>query len=66
MSNTVPAWGTAIGGDMGAALSGKIWDIKASAADNNWIDICLHTPTGRLVAVAYSGIGNRVMTSGGW
>lgn len=48
------------------AFGGKIWDIQASAADNTWRSICLHTPTGRLVAVAESGTGNRVMTSGGW
>lgn len=48
------------------ALDGKIWDTRASAADNGWRSICLHTPTGRLVAVADGGTGNRVMTSGGW
>ena len=43
--------------------SGSIWQTRTSAADNGWFSICLHTPTGRLVAVAYSGTGNRVMTS---
>ena len=43
--------------------SGTTWVTRVSAADNDWISVCLHTPTGRLVAVAYSGTGNRVMTS---
>ena len=42
---------------------GTIWQTRTSAADNSWRSICLHTPTGRLVAVAASGTGNRVMTS---
>ena len=43
--------------------AGTTWQIRVSAADNNWLSVCLHTPTGRLVAVANSGTGNRVMTS---
>ena len=42
---------------------GITWVSRVSAADNGWVSICLHTPTGRLVAVADSGTGNRVMTS---
>ena len=44
-------------------LSGSVWQARTSAADNSWRSVCLHTPTGRLVAVAASGPGNRVMTS---
>ena len=43
--------------------SGTTWVAMVSAADNSWRFICLHTPTGRLVAVSYSGTGNCVMTS---
>ena len=43
--------------------SGSAWQTRTSAADNGWYSICLHTPTGRLVAVANTGTGNRVMTS---
>ena len=43
--------------------SGTTWVARVSAADNGWASVCLHTPTGRLVAVAYTGTGNRVMTS---
>ena len=45
------------------APSGSAWQLRTSAADNAWSSICLHTPTGRLVAVANDGTGNRVMTS---
>jgi hypothetical protein len=41
---------------------GETWTTKASAADNNWYSVTV-TPTGRLVAVAGSGTGNRVMVS---
>ena len=42
---------------------GTSWQTRTSAADNSWRGVCQHTPTGRLVAVAYTGAGNRVMTS---
>ena len=39
-----------------------IWTIRTSPADNNWFSVCYGN--GLFVAVAYSGTGNRVMTSG--
>jgi hypothetical protein len=41
---------------------GVNWTIRSSAADNNWRSICYGN--GIFVAVANSGTGNRVMTSG--
>ena len=38
-----------------------IWTIRTSPADNNWFSVCYGN--GLFVAVAYSGTGNRVMTS---
>jgi hypothetical protein len=42
---------------------GITWTIRTSAADNDWRDVTYGN--GLFVAVAYSGTGNRVMTSGG-
>ena len=39
------------------------WTIRTSAADNGWISVCWSPERGLFVAVAYSGTGNRVMTS---
>ena len=41
---------------------GTSWTIRTSAADNNWYGVTYGN--GLFVAVAYSGVGNRVMTSG--
>jgi hypothetical protein len=41
---------------------GITWTIRTSAADNNWIGVAYGN--GLFVAVALSGTGNRVMTSG--
>ena len=38
------------------------WTIRTSAADNNWFSVAYGN--GLFVAVAYTGTGNRVMTSG--
>ena len=43
------------------ALASSVWNIGYSAADNNWNGIAYGN--GLFVAVADSGIGNRVMTS---
>lgn len=42
--------------------TGINWTIRSSAADNNWHGVCYGN--GLFVAVAYTGTGNRVMTSG--
>ena len=42
---------------------GITWTIRASAANNNWRSVCWSQARGLFVAVAYSGTGNRVMTS---
>ena len=39
------------------------WTIRTSAADNNWRSVCWSPELTLFVAVAYSGTGNRVMTS---
>ena len=47
-------------------VSGSIWQTRTRAADNNWralTECTLGAWAGRLVAVAYSGTGNCVMTS---
>jgi len=41
---------------------GTSWTLRTSAADNNWYGVTYGN--GLFVAVAYSGTGNRVMTSG--
>jgi hypothetical protein len=41
---------------------GITWTARTSAADNNWIGVTFGN--GLFVAVAWSGTGNRVMTSG--
>jgi len=45
---------------------GIVWTIRTSAADNQWRSVTYGTPGGSplFVAVANSGMGNRVMTSG--
>ena len=45
---------------------GVSWTIRSSAADNDWRAITYIPSRDRLVAVASSGTGNRVMTSGGY
>jgi len=42
-------------------LPGIQWDIRQSAADNMWVSVCYGN--GLYVAVAMTGVGNRVMTS---
>jgi len=42
-------------------FTGYHWIIRVSAADNNWRSVAYGN--GLFVAVAYSGTGNRVMTS---
>jgi len=39
------------------------WTIRVSAADNGWSSVCWSPELGLFAAVAYSGTGNRVMTS---
>ena len=39
------------------------WTLRTSAADNMWDCVCWSPERGLFVAVAFSGIGNRVMTS---
>jgi len=39
------------------------WVTRASAADNNWLGVCWAPELSLFVTVAYSGAGNRVMTS---
>ena len=39
------------------------WTIRVSAADNNWHSVCWSPELGLFAAVAFSGAGNRVMTS---
>jgi len=41
----------------------KAWTIRNSAADNDWVSVCWSPELGLFVAVAVSGVGNRVMTS---
>ena len=43
--------------------AGITWTARNSAADNAWNSVCWSPEAGLLVAVAYSGAGNRVMTS---
>jgi hypothetical protein len=40
---------------------GITWTIRTSAADNNWISIACNSTV--FAAVAYTGTGNRVMTT---
>ena len=39
------------------------WTLRDSAADNEWYSVCWSPELGLFAAVAYSGTGNRVMTS---
>ena len=39
------------------------WTIRTSAADNSWRSVCWSPELSLFVAVAYTGTGNRVMTS---
>jgi len=39
------------------------WALRTSAADNGWCSVCWSPELRLFVAVAYSGTGNRVMTS---
>jgi len=39
------------------------WTIRTSAADNGWLSVCWSPELTLFVAVAYTGTGNRVMTS---
>ena len=39
------------------------WNTRTTAADNNWSSICWSPQLNLFVAVAHSGIGNRVMSS---
>ncbi|MGA1588856.1 MAG: hypothetical protein ACO38I_09720, partial [Ilumatobacteraceae bacterium] len=43
----------------------QTWTTQTSAADNDWLSVAWGGPAGqeKFVAVAYSGTGNRVMTS---
>ena len=49
--------------DFDETPTGVLWTIRSSAADNNWRAITYIPSRDRLVAVAASGTGNRVMTS---
>ena len=46
--------------------TGIAWVARTSTADNGWRAVTYIPSRDRLVAVAYSGTGNRVMTSGGY
>ena len=46
---------------IGMQFGGTYWTTRTSAADNNWRSVCYGN--GLFVAVAYTGTGNRVMTS---
>ena len=52
--------------DFDETPTGILWAIRPSAAGNNWLAITYIPSRDRLVAVANSGTGNRVMTSGGY
>ena len=66
-------WVLRLGADKEAQLAGGLtvagvlvnkgvnWTLRSSAADNGWWSVCYGN--GMFVAVAYSGAGNRVMTS---
>ena len=43
--------------------SAAAWITRANPADNNWDSVCWSPELSLFVAVAYSGTGNRVMTS---
>jgi hypothetical protein len=43
---------------------GITWTARSSAADNGWTSVTWSAEVGLFVAVAASGTGNRVMTSG--
>ena len=45
----------------GLVAAGQSWTLRTSAADNDWRGVCYGA--GLFVAVAYAGVGNRVMTS---
>ena len=49
--------------DFDETPTGILWTPRSSAADNSWRAITYIPSRDRLVAVAYSGTGNRVMTS---
>jgi len=49
--------------DFDETPTGILWTIRSSAADNGWRAITYIPSRDRLVAVAYTGRGNRVMTS---
>jgi hypothetical protein len=44
-------------------LSTRRWTIRTSAADNGWLSVVWSAEVGLFVAVANTGVGNRVMTS---
>ena len=44
-------------------ITGTAWTIRASAADNSWRAIAWSPELGLFAAVAYTGTGDRVMTS---
>ena len=46
-----------------ATIAVATWTIRTSAADNNWYSVCWSPELGIFCAVAYSGSGNKVMTS---
>lgn len=43
--------------------SAPTWTPRASAVDNDWYSVCWSPERGLFCAVAYTGVGNRVMTS---
>ena len=45
------------------SLDGIIWTSRISAANNNWTSVCWASSLGLFIAIANSGIGNRIMTS---
>src|SRR4030042_1263214 len=44
-------------------MSLPAWHLQHSAADNGWYSIAWSPQLGLFAAVAYTGVGNRVMTS---
>ena len=46
-----------------ATTDGTVWTTRTSALDNDWNSVCWSAERGLFVAVASSGLGNRVMTS---
>lgn len=45
------------------AIAPHNWTLRTTPANNSWSGVCWAAEIGLLVAVAYSGVGNRVMTS---